>query len=77
MACPQRVQATDDAFVAAIDGDLDPGVARAHVDLVERMKAHATIQMTQTDEVNLDEITSPVSGRRRLRDAFGCAAPRT
>jgi len=75
MACPQRVQATDD-LVATIDDDLDPGVTRAHVDLVERMKAYATIEMTRTDEIDLDDVARPVGGRRRIRDALGRPASR-
>jgi hypothetical protein len=41
------------------------------------MKAHVTIQMTRTDEIDLDDVARPIGGRRRIRDGLGCATPRT
>lgn len=41
-----------------------------HVDLVERMESHTAVQMTRTDQIDLDDVTRLVGGRRRVRQAL-------
>src|SRR5205823_5576683 len=54
-AAPERVQGVDHPRVGAVVDDLDGGLVRGHVDLVERVKAHPTVEVARTDEIDLHE----------------------
>lgn len=75
MALPQGMQRPEHRVVLAVLDDLDPGVVGGHVDLVERVEAHAAVQVTRADQVHLDDIPLALRARRRVGDALRGAPP--
>jgi hypothetical protein len=51
VATPQRMQSAKHTLIAAILDDLDPGVVRGDVDLVERVKAHPAVEVARSDQI--------------------------
>ena len=68
VAAPQPPQRGEHALVAAVADDLDPGVVGSDVDLVERVEAHAAVEMARPDQIDLHHVTDPASCGRGVGD---------
>ena len=73
MAAPQRVQRAKHTLIAAILDDLDPGVVRGDVDLVERVEAHPAVEVARSDQVDLYHVAGHARGGRGVRDPLRSA----
>jgi hypothetical protein len=61
VAGPQRVQRPEHGLIVAVGHDLDPGVARGQIDLVERVEAHPAVQVARADQIDLGHIAGPLA----------------
>src|ERR1035438_1068741 len=73
VATPQRMQRAKHTLIAAILDDLDPGVVRGDVDLVERVKAHPAVEVARSDQVDLYHVAGHARGGRGVRDPLRSA----
>jgi hypothetical protein len=67
---PEPSQRDQHALVTAVGDDLDPGVVGADIDLGERQKARAALQVPRADQIDLDHVAGALGPRRRVRHAL-------
>jgi len=73
VAAPHRAERYEHSFIAAVLHDLDPGVMGRDVDLVERVEAHAAVEVARADQVDLNHVASLPRTWRRVWNPFRLA----